>query len=140
MSGINIGRVVSGGLVAGLVMNIGEFILNEPLLGADLTAALEARNLPAVGGGAIGVFVTLTFVFGILLVWLYAAVRPRLGPGPKTAISIGVVIWVLAYFGPLVSMSVMGMLPGRLVLIGSIWGLVEVPLAAVAGAWMYRED
>ena len=84
-------------------------------------------------------FVTLTFVFGILLVWLYAAVRPRLGPGPKTAIKIGVVIWVLAYFGPLVSMGVMGMLPGRLALIGSIWGLVEVPLAAVAGAWMYRE-
>jgi formiminotetrahydrofolate cyclodeaminase len=44
--------------------------LNEQLLVADLTAALEARNLPAVGGGAIGVFVTMTFAFGILLVWL----------------------------------------------------------------------
>ncbi len=31
------------------------------------------------------------------------------------------------------------MLPGRLAMIGSLWGLVEVPLAAVAGAWMYRE-
>ena len=139
MSGINIGRVVSGGLVAGLVMNIGEFILNEPLLGADLAVALEARNLPDIGGGAIAVFVTMTFVFGIILVWLYAAVRPRLGPGPKTAIIIGVVIWFLAYFGPLVSMSVMGMLPGRLAVIGSVWGLVEVPLAALAGAWMYHE-
>lgn len=139
MSGINIGRVVSGGLVAGLVMNIGEFILNEPLLGADLAVALEARNLPDIGGGAIAVFVTMTFVFGFILVWLYAAVRPRLGPGPKTAIIIGVVIWFLAYFGPLVSMSVMGMLPGRLAVIGSVWGLVEVPLAALAGAWMYHE-
>jgi len=70
MSGINLGRVVVVGLVAGLVMNIGEYILNEQLLVADLTAALEARNLPAVGGGAIGVFVTMTFAFGILLVWL----------------------------------------------------------------------
>ncbi|HAK54759.1 MAG: hypothetical protein QF463_01170 [Vicinamibacterales bacterium] len=139
MSGINIGRVVVGGLVAGLVMNVGEYILNEPLLGAELTAALEARNLPAVGGGAIGVFVTMTFAFGILLVWLYAAVRPRLGPGPKTAVTIGVVVWFLAYFGPTVAMNVMGMLPGRLAMIGAVWGLVEVPLAALAGAWMYHE-
>jgi hypothetical protein len=139
MSGINLGRVVIGGLVAGLVMNVGEYILNEPLLGADLTAALAERNLPPVGGGAIGVFVTMTFAFGILLVWLYAAARPRLGAGPKAAVTIGVVFWFLAYFGPLVAMNVMGLLPGRLAMIGAVWGLVEVPLAALAGAWMYRE-
>ena len=140
MSGINIGRVILGGLLAGLVMNIGETILNVPILGAQMDAATESLGLDPVGGGAIAMFVIMTFAFGILLVWLYAAVRPRLGPGPKTAVIIGVVIWFLAYLGPTVGMNVMGILPGRLAVIGSIWGLVELPLAAVAGAWLYREE
>jgi hypothetical protein len=49
-----------------------------------LAQALQARNLPPVGGGAIAYFVVMCFLLGILMVWLYAAVRPRLGPDPKT--------------------------------------------------------
>jgi hypothetical protein len=139
MSGINIGRVVGGGLVAGLVMNISQSILNVPVLGAEMDAELAALNLPAPGGGAIGIFVLMGFLLGILTVWLYAAVRPRLGPGPRTAVIVGLVIWATAYFYGLMGMGVMGMLSGRVVTIASVWGLVELPLAAVAGAWMYRE-
>lgn len=45
MSGINIGRVVLGGLLAGLVLNIGESILNVPILGAQMDAAMESLGL-----------------------------------------------------------------------------------------------
>jgi hypothetical protein len=82
MAGIRWGRVLAGGLVAGLIINIGESILNVPLAGEELAQALEARNLPPVGGGAIAYFIGMCFLLGILMVWIYAAVRPRLGPGP----------------------------------------------------------
>lgn len=82
----------------------------------------------------------MTFGIGIVMVWLYAAVRPRLGAGPKTAVIVGLVIWLMAWVFVLLPMSVTGMLPGRLALIACIWGLVEVPLASVAGAWVYREE
>jgi uncharacterized protein (DUF2062 family) len=34
---------------------------------------------------------------------------------------------------------VMGMFPTRLIAIGLVWGLAEVLIAAVAGAWLYHE-
>ena len=140
MAGINVGRVILGGLLAGLVMNIGETILNVPILGAQMDAAMAALGLEPVGGGAIAWFVIMTFGFGIVMVWLYAAVRPRLGAGPQTAVIVGLVIWLVSWVFVLIPMAIIGMFPTRVVIITCIWGLVEAPLAAVAGAWVYREE
>lgn len=139
MSSINTTKVIVGGLVAGLIINISEFILNVPVLGAELETALKAMNLPPVGGGAIAWFVFASFVLGVMLVWLYAAIRPRYGPGPKTAICAGVTVWFLAYFWSSTAMLAMGLFPGRLIVIGLAWGLVELVIAAIAGAWLYTE-
>jgi hypothetical protein len=46
--GINTARVVIGGVVAGLVLNVSEFILNMVVLGADMKAAMARLNLPPV--------------------------------------------------------------------------------------------
>lgn len=44
MGKINIGRVLLGGLAAGLVMNIGEFLLNAVVLAKDLEEAMRKAN------------------------------------------------------------------------------------------------
>jgi hypothetical protein len=139
VAGINTSRVVIGGLVAGLIINVSEYILNVPLFGAEMDTALKARNLEPVGGGAIAVFVTLSFVLGLLLVWLYAAIRPRFGAGPKTAACAGSVVWFLAYFMSSVSFGMLGLFPSRLLLIGLVWGLVELVVAGIAGGYFYSE-
>ena len=36
MGKINLGRVLLGGLLAGLILNIGEFVLNEKVLGPQM--------------------------------------------------------------------------------------------------------
>jgi hypothetical protein len=136
---INSGRVILGGLLAGLVVNIGESILNLVVIGADMEATLKARNLPPVEGGAIGAFVVLAFALGIVTVWLYAAIRPRFGSGPLTAVVAGVTVWLIAYLYPSTADLIMGMYPGGLVATALVWGLVEIVLAAVAGAWLYQE-
>lgn len=139
MNAINTKRVILGGLAAGLVINVSETLLNVPVLGAEMEASLAKLNLPPVGGSAIALFVGLSFVLGIVLVWLYAAIRPRFGPGPKTAVIAGLVVWFLAYFYASLGMGAMGFFPTRLLTISVMWGLVELLLAATVGAWLYKE-
>ena len=99
MSQINVGGVVKGGLAAGVVITISEFVLNVPVAGEQMNAEFAARNLPPVSTNQIAVFVVLSFLLGLATVWLYAAIRPRLGAGPKTAITAGLFVWACHLVG-----------------------------------------
>src|SRR6185503_669852 len=100
MGRINMGRVVVGGLLAGLLINVSEAILNGVLFGEENNAALAALNRPPMDNGMIVWFVILGFGLGIVAVWLYAAIRPRFGPGVRTAVLASLAVWVLAYLYP----------------------------------------
>lgn len=139
MAGINTARVVLGGIVAGLVINVSEVILNMLVLAADMNAAMIQLNLPPVGGQAIAVFLAMGFALGIAMVWLYAAIRPRYGAGPRTALCAGAAVWFFAYVYSGIGMMAVGVFPARMMVIGMIWGLGEALAAAVAGASLYRE-
>ena len=139
MGQINVGGVVRGGLAAGLVMNISEFVLNVPVAGDQMNAEFAARNLPAVATNQIAVFVLLTFVLGLLTVWLYAAIRPRFGAGPKTAITAGVFVWACSYLHASITMGVLGINSMELVVLSIVWTLVEMILAASVGGYLYKE-
>jgi len=139
MPRINYRRVVAGGLAAGLVYNVGETVLNvglaEPL---EEIAHAHAMREPTLLD--IGLFVLLGFVLGLLLTWLYAAVRPRLGPGPRTAAAIALAVWIPASLTPTVGWVVFGFTPLWLAGVGLAWGLVELLLASLVGGWIYRES
>jgi hypothetical protein len=139
MGKINIGRVIVGGLFAGLVINIGETVLNTVVLGSQMETAAAARNLPPVGGREIASFVIMGFGLGIAMVWLYAAIRTRFGPGVPTAVLNGVVVWFFANLWPNMGNAVTQLYPSNVITVGVIWGLVENVLASIAGAWAYRE-
>jgi hypothetical protein len=139
MGRINVARVVLGGLLAGLVINVSETLLNAVVLQEELNRAVQRMNLPPVSGAAIGIFVVLGFALGITAVWLYAAIRPRYGAGPKTALCAGAAVWFFAYVYPSVGLAAMGMFPINVTALGLIWGLVELLVATVAGAWPYKE-
>ncbi len=93
MGQINVGRVIAGGLLAGLVINISESVLNLFALAQPMADAMKAHNLPEFSGQAIALFIVLGFIMGIVTVWLYAAAQPRLGPGPKTAVLSSLPVW-----------------------------------------------
>lgn len=139
MSKINFGRVVLGGLLAGLVINIGEFLLNDLVLGAEMKAFFERLQLPDPGPSFLMVAVLLSFLLGILLVWLYALIRPRLNPGPLTAAVAGVILWLCIYVYSGVINGLVLQIPSKLIGIAIVWGLVQYVIAAIAGAWVYRE-
>jgi hypothetical protein len=139
MGSINVGRVILGGLLAGLVVNIAETILNLLVVAQGMEEALRARNLPPVGGPAIGGFVLETFLVGIVTVWLYAAIRPRFGAGAGTAVIAGAVVWFFAYLHQSFALVLMGVFPAKVMVVGTVWGLVEIIVASIAGAWVYKE-
>ncbi|MBI3872078.1 MAG: hypothetical protein HY304_03260 [candidate division Zixibacteria bacterium] len=139
MGRINAGRVIMGGLLAGLVMNLGEFILNGVVLKAQWETAMHAINRTPAGGSAIAVLVIDGFISGLLAIWLYAAVRPRLGSGPKTAVLVGLIVWIFSCFMALMPPFLTGILPGQIVATMVIWDLIEIPLGVVIGAWAYKE-
>jgi hypothetical protein len=140
MGKINLARVIVGGLLAGLIINVGEFLLNEVILGQRWADAFKARGLPAMGGTEMAYMVVVSFAFGLVMIWVYAAIRPRMGAGPKTAVCAGLIVWALAYLLPSASAAAMHMFPRRLILYGTLWGVFELIIAALAGAWLYKEE
>jgi hypothetical protein len=138
-SRINGRRVVAGGLLAGLVGIVLE-ILAEPLFGLDWTAWLAAYGLPAPGGAVMAYFLVGGSLIGMLAVWLYAAMRPRFGAGPGTAIRAGLVVWALACLFPTAGLAAYGLVAmDAHFWVPALFPIVQWPLATLAGAWVYRE-
>lgn len=139
MGQISVGGVLKGGLAAGLIMNVSQFILNVPVAGAQMDQEFAARNLPPVAGNQIAAFVVMTLLLGFATVWLYAAIRPRFGPGPKTAIVAGLVVWALSYLYLAITMGVLGINSMGMVVVGIMWSAVEMIVAASVGGYLYTE-
>lgn len=137
---MNYGRVILGGLVAGLILNIGEFVLNAVILHKAMVDWASLHNLPQEPAPSFMVVaIGLTFVLGIVMVWLYALIRPRMGPGPKTAIVAALVMWFGAYVYIGIIYGILLVQPMNIVGISIVWGLGEYIIAAIAGAWVYKE-
>ncbi len=139
MNKINMGRVLLGGLAAGLIVNIGNYLLNRVWLRDAMNVEFARLHLPEPGSDFIVTAVVLTFILGIAIVYLYAAIRPRCGPGPKTAICAGLMAWffVVLYAGVIIGTILR--FPHSLTLKRVVWGLFEYAVAAIAGAWLYKE-
>ena len=139
MSAINTGRMIGGGLLAGLIINVVEFIMNMFVIAGDWKEVYASMGLAEPGGAAIGGYVVLAFILGLLIAWVYAAIRPRFGAGPGTAFKAGVAVWVGACFFPGVGWALMGGLPINLVIITLAYAFVEVVLGALAAGAVYHE-
>jgi hypothetical protein len=140
MANINTGRVLLAGLVAGLIVNISEGILNGVVLAEDWKQAMAALHLPEMGATEIAVFNIMGFLSGILSIWLYAAVLPRLGSGPKTAAVVALFVWTFGYLFAMAAPLMAGMFPAKLVCLSLIWGLVEMLIALMVGTKLYKES
>jgi hypothetical protein len=139
MKSINWGRVILGGIAAGIVINISEYILNDIVFKTQMEAAMKTlgKTVPT-SGAAIAVWVVWSFVIGIMAVWLYAAIRPRYGAGPGTAVKAGIAVWILVQLLGTVVFANLGLFPVNVGIL--IWTLVESVVATLVGAWLYKEE
>jgi hypothetical protein len=139
MGGINVARWLAGGVVAGIVMWLIEGVASM-LYMEDMQTAMESLGVSMeMTAGTWVMTVLMSLLTGLVLVFFYAAARPRFGPGPKTAIIVAVALFVGGMLVTLMGYGMMGFYPTRLLLIWGCLGFVEMILASLAGAWVYRE-
>jgi hypothetical protein len=136
---MNYGRIFVGGLVAGVIINLTEGILWGVVFSAE-NAAMMAEFGLTESRWAMPAYILTAFAIGFLIAWLYAAVRPRFGPGRGTAIRVALFLFATVWVIPLVWFSVIGIrMPPAVTLVALVFELAGVTLAALAAGWMYRE-
>jgi hypothetical protein len=139
---INLKRVLLGGLAAGVVLNIIDFVVFTFILGDRMKADANAF-VPGLGdammGGSPVPNMLMNLIIGFLLVWTYAAIRPRFGPGANTAIYSAVLFWIL---GGIFNSGylVMGMMSKGLWWTYAAVYLVTLIISSIVGASVYKED
>jgi hypothetical protein len=141
MNRINYGRVLLGGLVAGVVANacdtlIGMFVMAEDMQRMVQRLGLDQRVFTS--RAVVGTWIAVDFVYATLIVWTYAAVRPRLGPGPSTAVTVGAVmcgaVTVVLY-----GFQQMGLFTIDSFIKNAVFSFATAMLASLAGARIYRD-
>ena len=141
MSSINTGRVVIGGLLAGVVMNACDMLWNLVVLKDDMVAMSQRLGMDpaaATSFSAAVPWIVVDFIIGLALVWNYAGFRPRFGPGPKTALLAAVAPWLVTsavVFG----FTSMGLMPMAAFVKGTLAAAVTTILGSIVGAWAYSE-
>ena len=138
---MNYGRIVLGGIVGGVVYNVVGIVVNMIALGERYKILQDQRifrvepRLPF-----LPIYILIIFAISIGLVWLYAAVRPRLGPGPGTALTVGLLVGLIHAVPAAIAQFSWSYAGG----VVSLWQAIETvagsALATLAGAWAYREE
>jgi hypothetical protein len=141
MGKMNIGRVILGGLVAGIVADILAFLVDDVMLAKRWAAGMSAlgRGTSPTPGQMVW-YQVLGIVTGVVAVWIYAAIRPRFGAGVKTAICAGAAVWILGWLVPNAGfMYVPHLFSAHLTLYTTLGGIVEIVVGTIAGAALYKE-
>ena len=138
----NFKKVLLGGFAAGIVLIVIN-VLAQLLLGNRIVQDMNAW-IPAsaervtMSSFTLAVGIILKFAIGILLVWLYAAIRPRFGPGLRTASYSAFFVWILGaiFFSDYL---MIGMMSVTTCIIIEVIQLLSFLIAAGTGARIYSE-
>ena len=142
---INTSKVITGGVVAGVIITVIDMLSNTMLIGDRMVADANAfkpglgDEMTQMSGGQMVAWTVMNIVIGMLLVWTYAGFRTRFGPGPKTASYVALTFFTFGLILTSNNMAIGMMSTGLWVTYGAIW-LVALLVATMAGARFYSED
>lgn len=141
MRKINTGRALLGGIVAAVIIDVIEGVMNGVVLKDAWASAMQALGKSGeVTGGAILVYNIVGLLIGIIGVWLYSALISRYGMGSKTAAKAGLTVWVLVSPLPNLLMLPSGLIPSNLMTYGVIVDFIAMMLGITMGCLLYREE
>jgi hypothetical protein len=135
------GKVVAGGVLAAVVLAAFDFATSNFLLADEWQVVAQRHSIDPdlMGGtGALATMLVVDLVLGLLLVLVYAAIRPRFGPGPVTGAIASFFVFVPS--AGLLATFAGWLLPWDLYIRQSIVVLVAMLGAGFAGAWVYAEE
>jgi hypothetical protein len=86
-------------------------------------------------------FDILGLIAGLIIIWFYAAAKPRLGTYYRTALNVGIAAWILFDVLPNAGFMYVGHLyPHNLMVFTTLGGLVEVLVGTFIGAALYKDS
>ncbi len=137
MTRINSLRVFLCGLVAGVVWTLLSSVVTV-LVGRGFATAVPGNRLSAPTAGFVAFLFAINIAEGIWAMWLYAAIRPRYGAGLQTAAMAGFAWWVISSLVD-ATWGSFGFVSANALLGPMLGSLPAIIVAALAGAWFYRE-
>jgi hypothetical protein len=136
-----VGRVILGGIVAGIVADVLSFLVDGVWLAPRWADGMKALGHPNLSSNAIIWINVLGIIAGIVTIWIYAAIRPRFGAGVKTAVWAGVAVWIVGALIPnAMFMCLTGLFSHHLTMYTTVGAFFEIVLGAIAGAALYKES
>ena len=130
-------HLATGGIVAGLIIIVGEAILNVRLL-ADQWAKLRAQQALAAPSRAAAAQVPLKLMLlAIFAVWLAVEFKPAEASLLYAGMVSGLIIWFLIWAWVPWGLLLSGYMSPTIAATTAAWGLIEIPLAVCAGVWVY---
>jgi hypothetical protein len=139
MGRINIGKVIIGGLAAGVAANALDFVINTYLVANEMREMVQRLNLRADQvESSMWTWIGFDFVYGFLVVFTYAAIRPRFGPGPKTALVAGLCYWI-AFTALSAGLTAMGIFTHPAFVRSAAFTLASTLVPALIGGAIYQE-
>jgi hypothetical protein len=130
-----------GTVVSGVVMNVLDALVNGIFFLRDFQANAERLGLdPGAADSLPGlvIWVTMDFVFGFVLAWLYGALRPAGGAGAATALRAGAALYVPTTC-VILGFGVLGMLTPPLLVKMAVSGAAVVGVGALAAGRTYEK-
>jgi len=135
-SKINWPRVLGCGVLAGVVwITLGTMI--TALLARDFIA-LPNNRLGAPTPSFVALDILLDLLTGVSILWVYAAIRPRYGPGAKTAVIAAFATWFIVSLEDAIWCS-FELFPARTIIPLIIGTLPALMIATLVGARFYKE-
>jgi hypothetical protein len=140
MGKMNVRRLILGGIVAGMVFNLIDYLVDVVILGTQWSEGFSALGHNGFSTNQLIGSAVTGFVGGTVAVWIYVGILPRFGAGPKTAAYAGLAVWIVGILLPnLIFMRIFGLFPTRLTLMTTFGALLETIPGAIAGAAIYKE-
>lgn len=140
MGKINYARVIVGAVIVGVFYFITDGAIHGGLLEADYIAAITGAGKPLQHDSTTYIyFAAFDLGKALVAILFYAAARPRLGAGIKTAAWSGLFAWLAVEALPAIAA-----MPFPFFEKSHYWKvlLFEIPsmvLGGILGGWIYRE-
>ena len=138
---INWVRVLVGGLVASIILFLTDGFLHERLVLVYWQAVYAGLGVaePKHNAYALVYFAIFELGRGFISIYLYALMRSCCGPGPKTAAYAGMVAWIaFSVTGPAQFIPLGFYSHALWIKVGAFQFITSI-VAAVAGAFLYRD-